>query len=129
MSARTGTKTKSSAGRSRQRPAAPRRIGRYNFLIQGLSGNVLRDLFHHFMTVSWPRLFVTLAAFFLGFDLLFGLLYHQTNATTGTAQRHVCGRGDGRRKISPADAKSAISKATRSARPATSLWSAAHAPH
>jgi inward rectifier potassium channel len=76
MSARTGTKTKSSAGRSRQRPAAPRRIGRYNFLIQGLSGNVLRDLFHHFMTIGWPRLFATLAGFFLSFDLLFGLLYH-----------------------------------------------------
>ena len=28
------------------------------------------------MTVSWPRLFVTLATFFLAFDLLFGLLYH-----------------------------------------------------
>jgi len=76
MSARAGTKTKSSAGRSRHRQVAPRTIGRYEFLIQGLSSNVLRDLFHHFMTVSWPRLFVTLAAFFLGFDLLFGLLYH-----------------------------------------------------
>ena len=28
------------------------------------------------MTVSWPRLFATLAAFFLLFDLLFGLLYY-----------------------------------------------------
>jgi inward rectifier potassium channel len=75
---RAGTKKKSSAGRSGHRHAAPRRvtIGRYDFLIQGLSRNVLRDLFHHFMTVGWPRLFATLAAFFLGFDLLFGLLYH-----------------------------------------------------
>jgi len=66
------------ARRARHRHAAPRRvtIGRYEFLIQGLSRNVLRDLYHHFMTVSWPRLFVTLAAFFLSFDLLFGLLYH-----------------------------------------------------
>jgi inward rectifier potassium channel len=37
---------------------------------------VLRDLFHHFMTIGWPRLFATLAAFFICFDLLFGLLYH-----------------------------------------------------
>jgi inward rectifier potassium channel len=36
----------------------------------------LHDLFHHFMTVSWPRLFATLATFFLCFDLVFGLLYH-----------------------------------------------------
>jgi len=36
----------------------------------------MHDLYHHFMTVGWPRLFVTLAAFFLSFDLLFGLLYH-----------------------------------------------------
>jgi inward rectifier potassium channel len=28
------------------------------------------------MTVSWPQLFATLAAFFLAFDVLFGLLYH-----------------------------------------------------
>ena len=28
------------------------------------------------MTVSWPRLFATLAAFFLLFDVLFGFLYH-----------------------------------------------------
>jgi inward rectifier potassium channel len=70
--------TRHRASRARHRHAAPRRvtIGRYEFLIQGLSRIVLRDLFHHFMTVSWPRLFVTLAAFFLGFDLLFGLLYH-----------------------------------------------------
>jgi inward rectifier potassium channel len=28
------------------------------------------------MTVGWPQLFGTFAAFFLGFDLLFGFLYH-----------------------------------------------------
>ena len=28
------------------------------------------------MTVSWPMLFATFAAFFLAFDLLFGFLYH-----------------------------------------------------
>jgi len=68
--------TRHRARRVRHGHAAPRTIGRYEFLIQGLSRNVLRDLYHHFMTVSWPRLFLTLAAFFLSFDLLFGLLYH-----------------------------------------------------
>jgi len=42
----------------------------------GIETPLLHDLFHHFMTVSWPRLFATLAAFFIGFDLLFGFLYH-----------------------------------------------------
>src|SRR4029077_14688284 len=68
--------TRHHARRARHAHAAPRTIGRYQFRIQGLSRNVMRDLYHHFMTVSWPRLFVTLAAFFLSFDLLFGLLYH-----------------------------------------------------
>jgi inward rectifier potassium channel len=42
----------------------------------GIARPLFRDLFHHFMTVSWPRLFATLAAFFLVFDLLFGFLYY-----------------------------------------------------
>ena len=36
---------------------------------------IFRDLFHYFMTVSWPRLFATLAVFFFVFDFLFGFLY------------------------------------------------------
>ena len=28
------------------------------------------------MTVSWPRLFATIVAFFLVFDVLFGCLFH-----------------------------------------------------
>jgi inward rectifier potassium channel len=72
------SKARHRAGGSGHRHTASRRItrGRYQFLIQGLPSNVLRDLFHHFMTIGWPRLFATLAAFFIGFDLLFGLLYH-----------------------------------------------------
>ena len=60
------------------RRPAPRRvkIGQREILTQGLSRAVLHDLYHHFMTVSWPRLFGTLAAFFLAFDILFGLLYY-----------------------------------------------------
>jgi inward rectifier potassium channel len=37
---------------------------------------VLQDLYHYSMTVSWPRLFATIVAFFLLFDLLFGCLFH-----------------------------------------------------
>src|SRR5208337_3167136 len=43
---------------------------------EGLSRAIFHDLFHYFMTVSWPRVFGTLAAFFLAFDLLFGFLYY-----------------------------------------------------
>jgi inward rectifier potassium channel len=42
----------------------------------GIATPLFHDLFHHFMTVGWPRLFATLAAFFISFDLLFGFLYH-----------------------------------------------------
>jgi inward rectifier potassium channel len=61
-----------------RRPIAPRRIklGQREILTQGLEREVWHDLFHHFMTVSWPRLFATLASFFLVFDVLFGFLYH-----------------------------------------------------
>src|SRR5665811_1381986 len=63
---------------SARRSAAPRRvrIGEREVFTEGLSPAVVNDLFHHFMTVSWPRLFGTLAVFFLAFDLLFGFLYH-----------------------------------------------------
>ena len=59
------------------RPVAPRRIklGQREIFTEGLSRAVLHDLFHHFMTVGWPRLFITLGAFFLAFDVLFGFLY------------------------------------------------------
>jgi inward rectifier potassium channel len=43
---------------------------------QGLRREVFQDLYHHFMTVGWPRLFATIGAFFLIFDVLFGCLYH-----------------------------------------------------
>jgi inward rectifier potassium channel len=45
-------------------------------ITEGLKSEVFHDLFHHFMTVSWPRLFATFAAFFLAFDTLFGFLYY-----------------------------------------------------
>jgi inward rectifier potassium channel len=52
------------------------RVGSRRVVTEGINRPVFHDLFHHFMTVSWPRLFATLAAFFLVFDLLFGFLYY-----------------------------------------------------
>jgi inward rectifier potassium channel len=63
--------------RLRRSPATRRvRVATREIITAGLPEGVLQDLYHHFMTVSWPRLFTTIAAFFLVFDLLFGWLYH-----------------------------------------------------
>jgi inward rectifier potassium channel len=52
------------------------RLGTRNVITEGMVRPIFHDLFHHFMTVSWPRLFATLGAFFIVFDLLFGFLYY-----------------------------------------------------
>jgi inward rectifier potassium channel len=52
------------------------KLGNREVVTQGIVTPIFNDLFHHFMTVSWPRLFATIAGFFLVFDLLFGLLYY-----------------------------------------------------
>jgi inward rectifier potassium channel len=52
------------------------KIGKREFVSHGIPPAVFQDLYHYFMTVSWPQLFVTIAAFFLLFDLLFGFLFH-----------------------------------------------------
>jgi inward rectifier potassium channel len=52
------------------------KIGSREATTEGVTRLVFQDLFHYFMTVSWPQLFATFAAFFLTFDLLFGFLYH-----------------------------------------------------
>jgi inward rectifier potassium channel len=52
------------------------KVGTREVITQGIVRPIFHDLFHHFMTVSWPRLFATLAAFFIVFDLLFGFLYY-----------------------------------------------------
>jgi inward rectifier potassium channel len=51
-------------------------LGTRKVVTEGIVRPIFHDLFHHFMTVSWPRLFATLAAFFFFFDLLFGFLYY-----------------------------------------------------
>jgi inward rectifier potassium channel len=52
------------------------KLGEREIVTQGLPPAVFQDLYHFFMTVSWPQLFATIAAFFLGFDVLFGCLYY-----------------------------------------------------
>ena len=52
------------------------RIGQREIVTEGIRRAVFHDLFHYFMTVSWPRLFATFAAFFLAFDTLFGFFYY-----------------------------------------------------
>jgi inward rectifier potassium channel len=65
-------------GRPPHRPVGVRhiRIGTREVTTEGFARPIFQDLYHYFMTVSWPQLFGTFAVFFLAFDLLFGLLYH-----------------------------------------------------
>jgi len=72
-----------SKSHTHQTPAAHKPVGRRivkvgtrEIVTEGIVRPIFNDLFHHFMTVSWPRLFATLAVFFLVFDLLFGFLYY-----------------------------------------------------
>jgi inward rectifier potassium channel len=54
----------------------PTRVGLRDVISQGIRREVLQDLYHYAMMVSWTRLFATIIAFFLLFDVLFGCLYH-----------------------------------------------------
>lgn len=65
-------------GPTLRKPAGIRRVkvGSQIITTQGIDSEVFQDLFHYFMKVRWPQLFVTFAAFFLAFDLLFGCLYY-----------------------------------------------------
>ncbi len=42
---------------------------------EGLPRRRWQDLYHRFMTLSWPRLFASFAGFFIAFNLLFAALY------------------------------------------------------
>jgi inward rectifier potassium channel len=44
-------------------------------ITRGLRRHVWLDLYHYFMTVSWPRLFLTFAGYFFTFNLFFAFLY------------------------------------------------------
>jgi inward rectifier potassium channel len=52
------------------------KIGQREILTEGFRRVVFQDLFHFFMTITWPQLFATFAAFFLTFDALFGCAYY-----------------------------------------------------
>ena len=60
------------------KPANVRRVkvGQREILTEGFRRVVFQDLFHFFMTITWPQLFATFAVFFLAFDTLFGFAYH-----------------------------------------------------
>jgi inward rectifier potassium channel len=75
---RTRPRRKKNSGETRRRPVGVRRLklGEREIFTQGLRPAVFQDLYHFFMTVSWPQLFATIAAFFLSFDVLFGYLYY-----------------------------------------------------
>jgi inward rectifier potassium channel len=51
------------------------RIGQRTIVTEGIRRVVIQDLFHYFMTITWPQLFATFAVFFLAFDTLFGFAY------------------------------------------------------
>jgi inward rectifier potassium channel len=80
---RASKRQSKSPSHSQRAPAAPKPVGRRivtvgprQVVTEGIVQPIFHDLFHHFMTVSWPRLFATLATFFLVFDLSFGFLYY-----------------------------------------------------
>jgi inward rectifier potassium channel len=52
------------------------KVGQREILAEGIRRVVFQDLFYYFMTITWPQLFATFAAFFLAFDTLFGFAYH-----------------------------------------------------
>ena len=52
------------------------RVGLRDVISEGIPREVLQDLYHYCMKASWPRLFATIIAFFLLFDVLFGCLFH-----------------------------------------------------
>src|SRR5580658_3346315 len=52
------------------------KVGGREVVTRGIAPAVLQDLYHNLMTVTWPRLFAGIAAFFLVFDFLFGCLYY-----------------------------------------------------
>jgi inward rectifier potassium channel len=79
----SASKHQSKIPHSRKAPAAHKpvghrvvKVGTREVITEGIARPIFHDLFHHFMTVSWSRLFATLATFFLVFDLLFGVLYY-----------------------------------------------------
>ncbi len=49
--------------------------GGRQFITHGMPRRIPRDLFHRFMTASWPIIFGALAAYYTAFNLLFAIIY------------------------------------------------------
>jgi inward rectifier potassium channel len=56
--------------------ASRAKVGARQVVTRGISPAIFQDLYHYLMTVTWPRLFAAIGAFFLVFDFLFGCLYY-----------------------------------------------------
>ena len=57
-------------------------------LTYGLPRRLWQDLYHVFMTISWPRLFASYAGFFVFFNLLFAALYQAQAADVANLNPH-----------------------------------------
>ncbi|HEY3730241.1 MAG TPA: ion channel [Steroidobacteraceae bacterium] len=64
-----------SPSRRHRARARPRDGSDRQFVTYGLRRRLRQDLYHVFMTVSWPRLFATFAGFFFVFNVVFAALY------------------------------------------------------
>ena len=62
-----------------KKPAAPiviNRDGSLNIHRPRERGKLFSDLYHYFLSLSWPKFFLILIAVFFSFNVLFGLLYY-----------------------------------------------------
>jgi len=80
---RENARTATSAGthkpharrRAHREPSRRLVLSNRTIVTHGLERRIWLDLYHYFMTVSWPRLFLTFAGFFFSFNVVFALLY------------------------------------------------------
>jgi len=70
------TKHRHHGGQQRHVGVRRVKVGAREIITEGIVRPIFQDLFHLFMTVTWPQLFAVFAGFFLSFDTLFGLLYY-----------------------------------------------------
>jgi len=73
-----GATTHKAHHRHRSAREASRRLVLSNRTVvtHGLERRIWLDLYHYFMTVSWPNLFLTFAGYFFSFNVAFALLYY-----------------------------------------------------
>lgn len=73
------------------KPPRPRRVapaGGRPVLTFGLPRRPWQDLYHVFMTISWPKLFASYAGFFALFNLMFAALYQLQPADVANLNPH-----------------------------------------